>query len=506
MPISQRKYVDITSGIGGASAAARKDLILRLFTTNPLFPVNQVLEFNSVEEIGAFLGGSSSVDYKIASAYLGWVSKVATKARKISFMRYSKDAVAPFIRSTQNLPTVATFNTIANGSIKVTMGGVTASLTGLDFTSASTYADVANVLQTAIQGYTAGGELFTSATIQYLPTPACFILTGGVEGNAEIAYCEATGSGTDVSAMFGFGVAQSPVLSNGFNEATITDVLNETIQVSNNFASFAFVNETLTESIIEEIGSWCDAQNFQYMFVGDVSPNNYVVLAPVAAKHSGVCINYNPYSGNQNYLPAYLMPASILAATDYTKLNGTVNYMYQQFDNQEVAVSTDAMAKTLDDLNINYNGQTQKSGAKIEFYQDGFMANGTDITVYANEIWLKDAMATEILNLEIGLNKIPANETGLALVEGILQAVIEEAKTNGTISLGKELTNTQKAYITQLTGDNEAWKVIYNLGFILSVELSQTVTNGTTRYIAEYTLIYSKGDVIRKVEGNHILI
>lgn len=164
------------------------------------------------------------------------------------------------------------------------------------------------------------------------------------------------------------------------------------------------------------------------------------------------------------------------------------------------------MSRTLDGLNINYNGQTQKAGSKIEFYQDGFLADGTDMAVYANEIWLKDAMSTEILNLEIAVDKIPANIDGIGQVAGILQGVINEALNNGVISVGKELTNTQKAYITQLTGDNTSWQSVQLNGYILDVELAQNVVNGTTRYIAEYTLIYSKGDSIRKVEGRHILI
>jgi hypothetical protein len=200
------------------------------------------------------------------------------------------------------------------------------------------------------------------------------------------------------------------------------------------------------------------------------------------------------------------MPATILAATNYDNLNGTVNYMYQQFPNQAIAVSTNALANVLDPLFINYNGQTQKSGTTLNFYQDGYLADGTDMAIYANEIWLKDAMITEILNLEVALDKIPANIDGLGLVRAALEDVVTQAKDNGTISIGKTLTTTQKAYITQLTGDNTAWQTVELVGYILTLELTQKIVNGANKYVAEYTLIYSKGDSIRKVEGRHILI
>lgn len=497
MPISQSKYISITSGIGGRSAAARKDLILRLLTTNALFPVNTVLEFPDSPDVANY-AGTASDEAIIASAYFGWVSKQVNTPRKISIMRYSLTATAPFIRSTATLATVAQFAAVTEGSMTLSMGGTSYEITNVSFSGATTYATISNTLQTAIRANTAGGALWTSATVTYDSATSSLILTGGATGEAVIV--APTG---DLASMVGWNSASNPILSNGTAEAGLADILNKSVEISDNFASYAFVNASLDVESINIIGAFNDEQNYQYMYCGDVTADNYSEIIAAAAAHSGMAINYQPFEG---VLPAYLMPATILAATNYDKVNGTVNYMYQQFPNQAVTVDTNSLSKTLDDLNINYNGQTQKAGSKIEFYQDGFLADGTDMAVYANEIWLKDAMATEILNLEIAVDKIPANIDGVGQIAGILQGVINEALNNGVISVGKELTNTQKAYITQLTGDNTSWQTVQLNGYILDVKLAQRVTNGTTRYIAEYTLIYSKGDSIRKVEGRHILI
>jgi hypothetical protein len=176
--------------------------------------------------------------------------------------------------------------------------------------------------------------------------------------------------------------------------------------------------------------------------------------------------------------------------------------MYQQFPDQAVAVDNDADAQKYDALYVNYNGQTQKSGANISFLQDGFTANGVDGAVFANEIWLKDAMQTGLFNLFLGLEQVPANTAGQSLVIGICEGVIQQAKINGTISVGKELTDTQKAFITQFTGDSEAWRQVTLNGYVLQV----TITTEDNKYICNYALVYSKGDSIRKVEGKHILI
>ena len=504
MPISQSKYVAITSGVGGASAASRKDLGLRLFTTNALFPLNTVLEFTSAADVANYAGGLSQ-EAKIAAAYFGWVSKSVNSPRKISFVGLSLNAAPPMLRSTKKLASLATFTAITNGSIVLSMGGTSYTVSGLTFASATSYADVASAIQTGVRGNTAGGDLWTQATVTYNADTSSFILNGGAIGENVITYAAASGTGTDISGLVGWDEASNPILSNGADSASLTDILNTSVELSDNFATYAFVGINLTAAQTAEVGAWNDTQNYLYIYCGDVG-TSYSDIIEAAAGHQGMAINYNPYIADTSYLPAYLMPATILAATDYSHVNGTVNYMYQQFGNQVVTVDTNALANTLDPLHINYNGQTQKAGQKIEFYQDGYLADGTDIAVYANEIWLKDAMLTEILNLEVSLEKIPANVDGLAQIEAVLQGVIDEGLNNGVIMPGKALTNTQKAYITQITGDNTAWQRVELNGYVLTVELSQEIINGATKYIAEYTLVYSKGDSIRKVEGRHILI
>lgn len=502
MPISQSKYVAITSGIGGASAASRKDLGLRLFTTNALFPLNTVLEFTTALDVSNYAGAQSQ-EAKIATAYFGWVSKSVNSPRKISFVGANTEATAPVLRSTQELNSLDTFTEITDGSMVLSMGGISYTVSGLSFTTATSYADIAATIQTGVNANTAGGELWTNATVTFNVSTSSFVLTGGVAGASIITYATESETGTDISSLIGWSEATNPIVSNGVAESTLTDILNTSIQLSDNFASYSFLGFNLAPSDINEIGAWNDAQNYLYMFCGDVTETNYRSIIGNASNHQGMAINYQPFT---DVLPAFLMPATILAATDYGNTNGTVNYMYQQFPNQAITVDTNTLANTLDPLHINYNGQTQKAGQKIQFYQDGYLADGTDIAVYANEIWLKDAMTTELLNLEIAVEKIPANDDGLAQIEAILQGVIDEALINGTIMPGKELTNTQKAYITQLTGDNTAWQRVQLNGYVLTVVLTQSVVNGATKYIADYTLIYSKGDSIRKVEGRHILI
>jgi hypothetical protein len=177
------------------------------------------------------------------------------------------------------------------------------------------------------------------------------------------------------------------------------------------------------------------------------------------------------------------------------------------FNGEQPSVTTDALSKSLDALKINYLGQTAQAGSTISFYQDGVLVGDiSDMGVYCNEIWLKDAIKTEFMNLLTGLEKIPANDEGRGLSRGCLQGVLDEALVNGVIIAGKELTRVQKAYITSLTGDVDAWREVESLGYWLDVQITQYMENDIVKYKVNYLLVYSKGDSIRKVEGTDILI
>ena len=501
MPISQNKYVSITSSQGGQAAAARKDLILRLFTQNELFPTENVLEFENAEAVADF-AGENSKEAKIASDYFGWISKQNGKARKISYMRFAPNSTKPYIRSTRKLPSLAELKEVTKGSMVISMGGISFDIKDLSFADSTSYADVAQVVQTSINANSAGGVLWTGAKVIFKSELNSFVLEGGENGENVITYALPGNEGQDISDLLGWSLGQGAVVSKGTADSSVLKTLNKSVDISNNFATFAFV-DNLDKNVLDTIGDFCDNQNNEYFYVFDVDSANYEEMISIAGKHSGMCANYLDAVSD---IPAYLMPATILAATNYDKVNGTVNYMYQQFKKQAVAVDNDLLANKLDSLKINYNGQTQKSGTKLEFYQDGYMADGVDVGVYANEIWLKDAMKTSILNLLIALDKLPANTDGVSLLEGVLQNVANEAKNNGTISSEKELTAEQKAYISKYTGDADAWQAVYLNGYILSVDLMQEISGNKTKYIAEYALLYSKGDSIRKVEGTHTLI
>lgn len=490
------RYVSITSGVGAGAAVPQRELIGRIFNDNPLIPVNAVLEFGTADDVGLYFG-TLSPEYARALFYFGFVSKVITQAKKLSFGRYAKATAPARIYGGALTASLADLQAVVAGTLNLSVGGQVANMVGIDLHLAANFAAVAAAIQAAVRA--SAGTQFAAATVVYDAVKRNFTFTSGLNQGA--ALVDPTGT---LAGLLGW-TATDTVLSPGADVQTIADALAASANISNNFGSFAFV-PTLSTAEILAAAQWNDARNVEFMFcvrVPDVNAAEAIYAAVVGL--SGVALTFCPTAGQYDEM----VPMIIEAATEYFRRNATQNYMYQVFP-LTPKVAADGLANALDALRVNYYGVTQTAGQNISFYQRGLLVGGindaVDQNVYANECWLKDAAQSAILTAFLALPKIPANATGRGMILGILQDPIERALFNGTISVGKALTTAQRLYVTQVSGDDKAWRQVQSIGYWLDCVIAPTVVNDRMEYEAIYTLIYSKDDTIRKVVGSHILI
>lgn len=501
MAISFKRYVDITSGVGGGAGVRLRDLILRLFTTSTLVPEKTVIEMDNATDVATYFGTASS-EYLRAVFYFGFISKLITAPKKISFSRFSDVAAAAQIFGKKSTYAVSQFTGVTTGSFKLTLGTYTGDLLNLNFSTATTLSNIATVLQTAIRAVSAGGTAWTTATVTYNATAQRFELLGGLVGACPVAVADAA-SGTAVKTMLGWDA--TGIFSPGVAAQEPMVAFMDSVEVSDNFGSFAFI-PTLTQAQVVAVATQNDSYNVKFMYLEGVAEADATSYYAALVGLSGVALTHAPLATEY----PELLPAAILASTAYSRRNSVQNYMYQQAT-LTPSVATNALANTLDNARINYYGRTQTAGQYLDFYQRGVMmglaTDPVDINTYCNEMWFKDAVGAAIMSLFLSMARVSANSTGRGQLLGVIQSVIEQANYNGTISVGKPLTTVQKLYITNLTGDVNAWQQVYNIGYWIDCNLESFVTQDSrTEWKAVYTLIYSKDDAIRKVEGSHVLI
>lgn len=518
MAIAFSKYIDITSGVGGGAVVPQRELILRLFTESGLLPTSSFVEMTTLADVGYWFG-TTSEEYKRASVYFGFISKNITSPQKISFARFNSVAVAATVIGGKTLTSVVAWESIEDGSFKIVIDGTPTLIEGIDFTGAASYADVASILQSAVD------DTFTGSTVVYDAVNRRFNLTVAPAGVATLDITAGT-SGTDLIDYLNWIEGPDPIANARFSDGaaaqTYVECLTASDEASDNFGTFEFMPFYTNPEVVDpdlvymalddaiDVATWNKAQNVKYIFLLGVFRADYSAYSAGLVGIGGTAATDVPDTLTDYQYPE-MIPAMVLAATRYNRPNSVQNYMYQVVSGITATVSTTSTALALDAARINYYGKTQKAGTYPAFYQDGNLMGGAtdpiDMGVYANEMWLKDKIGSSLLSLLLALGSVPANETGRAkIISQIQQDGVQPALLNGTISVGKTLTTTQKQYIETITNSDVAWRDVQNSGYWLDCEIVQVTVDDTVQYQAEYTLIYSKNDSIRKVVGTQILV
>jgi len=513
MAINIAKYVDITSGVGGANQVPTRNYGTLVLSANSLVPTGKIISFTSAAAVGAYFGTASG-EYARAVFYFGWISKVATTPQVLSFWFWNNDtATTDLIFGAPPIDTLAQFNAITSGELELTMGGVTHTLTGINLSAAGSLAAVATDITNAIQAYSAGGSQWTAAVVTYNSTSGAFNLVSGTAAADTIGVQAA--SANDLAGPLGW-LNPATVLSNGTAAQLLPANLAQLVNISNNFGSIVIGPSSFnTLTNVEAIANFNNSltPNIQFIFSAATSRANAAAWSAALLDIGGCGLTLEPASGEVN-APATLeypemVPGMIFAATNYTNPNSVQNYKYQEF-NLTPSVNTDADYALYTGLNINFYGSTQTAGQIISFYQNGTMmglpASPQYFNLYANEIWFKDNLAAALLNLQLALTQIPANSKGAALISAQMQSVINQALNNGVISVGKTLTETQILYIGEVTSSPTAWQQVQTNGYWFNVVIVQSVVNSVVTYTAEYTLVYSKDDTVQSITGSNILI
>ena len=262
MAISFRRYIDITSGVGAGARVPGRELIGRIYTSNPLVPTGTIVEFDEAREIADFFG-SESEEYKRGAFYFGFISKTQVRPRKLSFERFVQYAAAATLRGVNPVPELAAFKAVANGSLALTLEDDSQLILERDFTDATSYADVASIIESGIRAISSD-PIWVNATVTFNAKTRAFTLSVGRPGRCAIEAATEPDVGTPISGMLRWTEGSGALASAGHDAITVTDTLNRSADQSNNFGSFLFMDE-LTQDQMTEAAVFANLSNVQFV-------------------------------------------------------------------------------------------------------------------------------------------------------------------------------------------------------------------------------------------------
>lgn len=495
MGISQRRYVDITSGVIGATAVSLQKLVGRVFTDSKRVPAKDVISFYTAGEVLEFFGPGDEASF--ASAYFSYVSPApVSRAKEIQFAVCRSEQRDFNLRGATAHLTLDEINGLSDFDISVVVDGATTTASADGVATASSYDEVATEITSALNTAGATGVTVTYDRGIYTAKPT-FVITYSGTGSVEV-------DSGDLASALGLDVA---VVDEGGDAQTMLEAYAESIDVSDSFGSALFLTTGDIDEVVD-VAEFNAAQNVKHQLYVKVTPQNFSTMqAALIGTASVGLILETP----NNKVTAHL-PMASMAATDYDRTNATVNYMYRQSGvTLAPQVTTSQDADKYDKARVNYYGETAVAGSNIQFFQRAFLCGPVtaplDMSVHANEQWFKAYIAQQWFTLQLSTRGIPANLDGIGRAKIVIADAITKALNNGTILVGKTLTTAQKLAVTDATGDYLAWHDIQDRGYWYDAEVVEnTGPSGLPEHVLKYTVVYAKGDWVRKIEGSHNLV
>lgn len=508
MSLSFDRVVKVTSSVGGASIVARRELIGRVFSPSPLVPIDSVLEFANAAAVAAYFG-SESQEAARARFYFAYVDPSGNTPNKISFARFAATIGTPTVYGAPGVAQLSQLASISAGTLTLILDGVETVISGVDLSGSASFAVIGAALQTAIRD--SGVATLANATVTYDALRQNFVITTGTAGPGRLEIGGDTGMPNDLSGPLAVApVISGSIVSPGTNPTSPSAALNASVSRSDNFGTFCFMSPFASLADRVAVAQANAAFNVRFMMLHRVTTAEVPTLGPaMIGIASQGAVHVDPTNGE---FPE-MLPMAVAAAINYDRPNSSVNFMFRQNSGAALSATVfdDTQADEFDRLRINYVGETQNSGRKIAFFMLGNLGGGleaiTAMGVHVNEQWLKSEMIAGLGNLLLSQGRVPANASGRSLIMSVALGIINQAQTNGVISIGKDLTDNQRAFVIQVSADPRAPIQVSSDGYWLDVAIRSEVDSSNVEYYyAAYVLVYAKDDAIRRIEGVHNLI
>lgn len=462
MPISASQIVQVNPRIL-ASGASNLEFNGLLLTKNSVIPTGQVLNFADLTGVGEYFGLDSE-EYSLATVYFLGYDNSFIKPKKLLFAKAIPASIQAFMRGGA-VTDLASLQAIESGNLDITLDGVNENIEEIDLSSATSFSEVASIIQTALRAANTEKEAYTLATVTYSSTFKAFTITNGSLGSESTT---AFPSGTVANAL-NLTEDLGAVLSQGSDALSYVSQMTAITNVDQNWVNFT-TTWTCTEEDVLGYADWANSQGVDYLFIyGDSSPTllqaNSEATIAYAIKEANLSAVAGCY-GNQEY-PVFIM--AIGASIDWTRVNSVITTAFKSQSGLPANDLTSTDALNLISQGMNFVGDYATRNDNFIFNYPGQMfGDYAWIDAYWGAVWLKNQVQAACMFGFNATGRAPYTERGYTLVRSWIQDPINSALNNGVIDVGLTLSETQIATINNEAGLDIATEVA-NTGYFLLV-------------------------------------
>lgn len=493
MPIPASHIVEVLPRVITAGSA---DLELNglLLSDNAIISASTlVLSFPSAKTVGAYFG-TESTEYAAADVYFtSYNNKFSSPSAFLVARRIAQD-VAGWIRGARYINTLNSLKTVTNGGMVISIDSTAITLSDLDFSAATSFSDIAGIIQAAL--VTAGA---TGATVTYSSLTGAYTIQSGTTGaDSSVSYAAAPAAGTDLAGLLNLTEERGAVLSAGTDSMTPEKQMQAILEKTQNWVSFA----TAWEADPDEALDWANWANSNYgwLYVGYStsplmpSPDSFADMASIikAAGYDHTTIVY----GSLEYA-SFIM--GVVASIAWQRVNGTITAAFKRQSGLAPWVVDEVSASVLEAKNCNYFGNFATRNAEFIFLYPGCLSASDYgyIDPYVNSIWLNNRLQVSLMDGLTSVGRVPYNIRGYTMIKAWMMDPVNEARLNAAIEPGVVLSERQKSEVMNEAGLDIS-RELWTQGYYIQV-LDPGAPTRAQRGSPIVSLWYTYGGAVQKI-------
>lgn len=352
--------------------------------------------------------------------------------------------------------TLAEWKAITDGSMKVTIDGISQDVIGISFSGITTIAGMANVLQAAIRGAGSGAG-FTGATVFFDEEKMAFRITSGSTGNSStVDKPQEAASGTDISSADYLNMAEIPdseiqpsYCVPGYTPEGIASELNYIKEAG--YANGKFIYGWALDKVYRDsqqaidAAAWAEAQTAAIIGLTTNSPMAYTASSVTdvgyICKKNGYHRNYVVYHNNPYYYPEVAILAYALHV-DYAGINTTITTKFKDLFGIPTVPITTSELSVLNSKRIN---TFTLVGNQSRTFREGVESNPSwFIDDLINLDNFREELQVSVYNVFLQNKKVPYNTNGVNMLRNAMVKICDRYIKNGCLS-DRELTAAEQA-------------------------------------------------------------
>lgn len=382
--------------------------------------------------------------WKMANAFFAQTPRAQTMAIAKAF----ETAQAGFMTGA-DLGELTAFQAISDGEFEISIDGVSADISGLDFSADTSLDDVATTIQTALQAVATGG--FTASTA--VNNGGRILITSGTTGDlSTVSFLStlAVPAGTDVSGALYINARQgNGVATDGYTPTGIAGelaLIAESATCSGRFvygwALEASYRDTTDQ---EDASTWAQGRTAILGLVSNaVSALDASFTTDIGSvtNASGDFRTFNFWSDQPDEYPEVAL-LSYALHVNYQAENSTITTKFKDLIGITASAITESELTILQ--NKRYNVLT-RVGNSSRTVRDGVEANDSwFIDDLINLDNFKEELQVAVYNVFLREKKVPYTEGGVALIRLAIRQICTLYVLNGTFAERRIFDDTREA-------------------------------------------------------------